>query len=280
MESISEPGGDRGVHGIAGGGSLDSKGAKAQHKPANLVAPDSEEAKTLFFSSLPMDVQEREIHTLLRFFPGYEGCTIARPPGKHPIAFACFTTHSQAVYTREALMGLKFEPNATYPLRVEFAHANSKVRRLPREFIEGEFQRRLSVSITDYGLMPHRSEYTEQYAPPAEPQTALLPKLDAFAFSPFLNNTNSFYSPQPPKPQSLSPSNTDKFKSAQNVFPSSESLYHVSRVNNPMSVEVNHGGNADHSGNGQSQSTTLFVGNLSKEVQRADLMRLFSWSQE
>lgn len=41
------------------------------------------EVRTLFVSNVPLDVMEREVHLLFRFFPGYEGCSVARPEGKN-----------------------------------------------------------------------------------------------------------------------------------------------------------------------------------------------------
>jgi hypothetical protein len=48
--------------------------------PASTGQPD-EEIRTLFVAGFPPDSQQRELHTLLRFFPGYEASQV-RKSGK------------------------------------------------------------------------------------------------------------------------------------------------------------------------------------------------------
>jgi len=138
--------------------------------------------RTIFLSGLPVDVQEREIHLLFRFFAGYEGCSISRPEGKQPVAFASFTEPSLAGRAKDILQGFKFDLTSAYPMRVELARSNSKVKRLPRDFLEGDFRKRLNVT----------EDLPSPY-PPAYPPFMWLNAREApapqFAFSPFVNPT-------------------------------------------------------------------------------------------
>jgi len=305
------------------------------------IHPDSADARTLFISGLPTDVQDREIHLIMRFFPGYEGCTIARPPAKQPIVFAVFHMHDQAVFVREALAGLRFDVNANHPLRIEFAHSNSKVRRVPRDYFEGEYQKKLSVVIKDPGLMPKKDPASSQSASSSSSQSTsstlsefakspivepILSKLEQpFAFSPFVNNNTAYYSPAHSGANSAKASPVVSTKFGGDGFPSPIApLHHSPRTNSGFVIndklavqnQQNHsttrsagssptlaangnlsaptttstsntehlGGSISHSGgNGgnsigadSKESTTLFIGNLNREIQRADLMRLFS----
>jgi len=94
-----------------------------------------EELRTLFLSGLPNDVKEREIHNLMRFFPGYEGCVLHLNENVgRPVCFTSFTDRNSALRALRVLQDLRFDPNVPQTLRIEFAKTNSKTRRLPQEF--------------------------------------------------------------------------------------------------------------------------------------------------
>jgi len=94
-----------------------------------------EELRTLFISGFPTDIKEREIHNLLRFFPGYEGCVLnLNESAGRPVCFASFTDRNSALRALRVVQDLRFDPNVAQTLRVEFAKTNSKARRLPPEF--------------------------------------------------------------------------------------------------------------------------------------------------
>lgn len=65
---------------------------------ANISAPQ-EEVRTLYLSGFPFDVKQREVHNLLRFFPGYEECTF-KTSG---VAFALFSDSVKAAAAMQAL---------------------------------------------------------------------------------------------------------------------------------------------------------------------------------
>jgi len=90
---------------------------------------DTGEIRTVFVSGLPEDVKEREIHNLFRLVPGYEGCKMAMMNQRH-ISFVSFLTREAAANAIQQLNGIKFDPDIDFTLRLEFARANSKVKRL------------------------------------------------------------------------------------------------------------------------------------------------------
>jgi RNA recognition motif-containing protein len=89
----------------------------------------NDEIRTVFLSGLPEDVKEREIHNLFRFVPGYEGCKMTIM-NQRPVSFASFQTREFAASAIQQLNGITFDPNVEQTLRVEFARANSKVKRI------------------------------------------------------------------------------------------------------------------------------------------------------
>jgi len=111
----------------------DTQQAPRQKRPKD---PQSfEELRTLFISGFPADIKEREIHNLLRFFPGYEGCVLnLNESAGRPVCFASFTDRNSALRALRVVQDLRFDPNVAQTLRVEFAKTNSKARRLPPEF--------------------------------------------------------------------------------------------------------------------------------------------------
>jgi len=84
-----------------------------------------EEIRTLHVSGLPLDVKEREVHNLFRFFPGYQGCTV-KLATHSCAAFVAFATRAQALVAKEALNGIRFDLNFPYPLKIEEARQNTK----------------------------------------------------------------------------------------------------------------------------------------------------------
>jgi RNA recognition motif-containing protein len=89
----------------------------------------NDEIRTVFLSGLPEDVKEREIHNLFRFVPGYEGCKMT-VMNQRPVSFASFQTREFAASAIQQLNGIAFDPDTDQTLRVEFARANSKVKRI------------------------------------------------------------------------------------------------------------------------------------------------------
>ncbi|XP_018615273.1 RNA-binding protein with multiple splicing-like [Scleropages formosus] len=85
-----------------------------------------EEVRTLFVSGLPVDIKPRELYLLFRPFKGYEGSLI-KLTSKQPVGFVSFDSRSEAEAAKNALNGVRFDPEIPQTLRLEFAKANTKM---------------------------------------------------------------------------------------------------------------------------------------------------------
>lgn len=94
-------------------------------EPNNNVALE-EEVRTLFVSGLPVDIKPRELYLLFRPFKGYEGSLI-KLTSKQPVGFVTFDSRSGAEAAKNALNGIRFDPESPQTLRLEFAKANTKM---------------------------------------------------------------------------------------------------------------------------------------------------------
>ncbi|XP_047672415.1 RNA-binding protein with multiple splicing isoform X2 [Tachysurus fulvidraco] len=72
-----------------------------------------EEVRTLFVSGLPLDIKPRELYLLFRPFK--------------PVGFVSFDSRSEAEAAKNALNGVRFDPEIPQTLRLEFAKANTKM---------------------------------------------------------------------------------------------------------------------------------------------------------
>ncbi|XP_025047853.1 RNA-binding protein with multiple splicing isoform X4 [Alligator sinensis] len=84
------------------------------------------QVRTLFVSGLPLDIKPRELYLLFRPFKGYEGCLI-KLTSKQPVGFVSFDSRSEAEAAKNALNGIRFDPEIPQTLRLEFAKANTKM---------------------------------------------------------------------------------------------------------------------------------------------------------
>uniref|UniRef100_A0A3B4T4Y1 Cytoplasmic polyadenylation element binding protein 1a n=1 Tax=Seriola dumerili TaxID=41447 RepID=A0A3B4T4Y1_SERDU len=98
---------------------------KADAEPNNNVSIE-EEVRTLFVSGLPVDIKPRELYLLFRPFKGYEGSLI-KLTSKQPVGFVTFDSRSGAEAAKNALNGIRFDPESPQTLRLEFAKANTKM---------------------------------------------------------------------------------------------------------------------------------------------------------
>eukprot|EP00249_Psilotum_nudum_P007052 c20272_g2_i1 orf=235-1233(+) len=87
-----------------------------------------EEVRTIFVLGFPQDVKERELHNLLRWWPGYEASQM-NFKGDQPMGFALFSTAAMAVAARDALQNLEFDSETNSVLRAEMAKKNLYVKR-------------------------------------------------------------------------------------------------------------------------------------------------------
>uniref|UniRef100_A0A8C5N2B0 RNA binding protein, mRNA processing factor 2 n=1 Tax=Leptobrachium leishanense TaxID=445787 RepID=A0A8C5N2B0_9ANUR len=85
-----------------------------------------EEVRTLFVSGLPIDIKPRELYLLFRPFKGYEGSLI-KLTSKQPVGFVTFDNRAGAETAKNALNGIRFDPENPQTLRLEFAKANTKM---------------------------------------------------------------------------------------------------------------------------------------------------------
>ncbi|XP_028257537.1 RNA-binding protein with multiple splicing 2 isoform X3 [Parambassis ranga] len=98
---------------------------KTDAEPNNNVTIE-EEVRTLFVSGLPVDIKPRELYLLFRPFKGYEGSLI-KLTSKQPVGFVTFDSRSGAEAAKNALNGIRFDPESPQTLRLEFAKANTKM---------------------------------------------------------------------------------------------------------------------------------------------------------
>ncbi|XP_068060348.1 RNA-binding protein with multiple splicing 2 isoform X1 [Anomalospiza imberbis] len=82
--------------------------------------------RTLFVSGLPVDIKPRELYLLFRPFKGYEGSLI-KLTSKQPVGFVTFDSRAGAEAAKNALNGIRFDPENPQTLRLEFAKANTKM---------------------------------------------------------------------------------------------------------------------------------------------------------
>ncbi|KAM9308919.1 RNA-binding protein with multiple splicing 2-like [Gastrophryne carolinensis] len=85
-----------------------------------------EEVRTLFVSGLPIYIKPRELYLLFRPFKGCEGSLI-KLTSKQPVGFATFDNRAGAEAAKNALNGIRFDPENPLTLRLEFAKANTKM---------------------------------------------------------------------------------------------------------------------------------------------------------
>ncbi|XP_077201775.1 RNA-binding protein with multiple splicing [Paroedura picta] len=102
-----------------------AKGDPEQPSPAE-PSLQEEEVRTLFVSGLPLDIKPRELYLLFRPFKGYEGSLI-KLTSKQPVGFVSFDSRSEAEAAKNALNGIRFDPEIPQTLRLEFAKANTKM---------------------------------------------------------------------------------------------------------------------------------------------------------
>lgn len=86
--------------------------------------------RTLFVSGLPLDAKAREIHLLFIGFKGFKGSFLkqAMKDGVecNPVAFVMFEKREQAEVAKNGVNGIKFDPDHSSTIKVDYAKANTK----------------------------------------------------------------------------------------------------------------------------------------------------------
>uniref|UniRef100_A0A7N9CXU2 RRM domain-containing protein n=1 Tax=Macaca fascicularis TaxID=9541 RepID=A0A7N9CXU2_MACFA len=108
-----------------GGGPSESPGPEAAVRSPRVLRA-TVPVRTLFVSGLPLDIKPRELYLLFRPFKGYEGSLI-KLTSKQPVGFVSFDSRSEAEAAKNALNGIRFDPEIPQTLRLEFAKANTKM---------------------------------------------------------------------------------------------------------------------------------------------------------
>ncbi|XP_025902290.1 RNA-binding protein with multiple splicing [Nothoprocta perdicaria] len=97
-----------------------------RREPHRRAGAHHQRVRTLFVSGLPLDIKPRELYLLFRPFKGYEGSLI-KLTSKQPVGFVSFDSRSEAEAAKNALNGIRFDPEIPQTLRLEFAKANTKM---------------------------------------------------------------------------------------------------------------------------------------------------------
>uniref|UniRef100_A0A674DNR9 RNA binding protein, mRNA processing factor 2 n=1 Tax=Salmo trutta TaxID=8032 RepID=A0A674DNR9_SALTR len=83
------------------------------------------QVRTLFVSGLPVDIKPRELYLLFRPFKGPFVSVFS--PLFQPVGFVTFDNRTGAEAAKNALNGIRFDPECPQTLRLEFAKANTKM---------------------------------------------------------------------------------------------------------------------------------------------------------
>ncbi|XP_004475212.1 RNA-binding protein with multiple splicing isoform X6 [Dasypus novemcinctus] len=190
-----------------------NNGAKAEKESAASEASlQEEEVRTLFVSGLPLDIKPRELYLLFRPFKGYEGSLI-KLTSKQPVGFVSFDSRSEAEAAKNALNGIRFDPEIPQTLRLEFAKANTKMAKnklvgtpnpsTPLPNTVPQFIAREPYELTVPALYPSSPEvwapyplYPAELAPALPPPAFTYPaSLHAQCFSPEAKPTTPVFCP-------------------------------------------------------------------------------------
>lgn len=99
-----------------------------QPTPPPSTNSPSEEVRTIFIAGLPADVKERELHNLLRWFPGFESSQLNNKT-EPPVGFGLFTTPQFAITAKDSLQDMVFDSENKSVLHIEMAKKNLFAKR-------------------------------------------------------------------------------------------------------------------------------------------------------
>ncbi|CAK9205743.1 unnamed protein product [Sphagnum troendelagicum] len=149
----------------------------AQYAQWSAPAPQADgphdEVRTIFVLGFPLDVKERELQNLLRWWPGYEASQM-NFKGDQPMGFALFSTAAMAMAARDALQNLVFDADTNSVLRAEMAKKNLYVKRgVAGEITTGfDASKRMRTGGNDYSPAPYPAPYGAPYPNQVVPAAA------------------------------------------------------------------------------------------------------------
>jgi len=93
--------------------------------------PTYPDCATLYVTSLPKDVTERELNILFRFSPGFTRVRLVVREGKMPICFADFVDGPSASYALQTLQGFPIDlRDPTIGLHIEFDNNHRQYKKI------------------------------------------------------------------------------------------------------------------------------------------------------
>uniref|UniRef100_A0A8C1UI52 RNA binding protein, mRNA processing factor n=1 Tax=Cyprinus carpio TaxID=7962 RepID=A0A8C1UI52_CYPCA len=124
--------------------------SRMNNNSENEPSSPGEEVRTLFVSGLPLDIKPRELYLLFRPF--------------QPVGFVSFDSRSEAEAAKNALNGVRFDPDIPQTLRLEFAKANTKMSKSKLVGIPNPSPSRLSPGPPCVSREPYEMSIPALYA--------------------------------------------------------------------------------------------------------------------
>lgn len=211
--------------------------------PENPNRTPSEEVRTIFIAGLPGDVKERELHNLLRWFPGFEASQLNNKT-EPPVGFGLFTTAQFAVAARDALQDMVFDAENKNILHIEMAKKNLFMKRGGVPDTNAFDQSKRLRTVGDYTHAPYPAP--TPFHPPPQP----------------VWGHQGYMAPPPPPPPQYDP----------------YAPYPVPQVPMPAPAPLPaHNGYAPVQNNKDNPPcNTLFIGNLGENVIEEEVRNTFS----
>lgn len=272
------------------------KSRKRKRRRAKNIA-----VRTLFVSGLPLDTKSREVYLLFMGFKGFEGSILkqAMKDGVeiNPVAFVRFEKREQAELAKLELNGIRFDPNFTLTIKIEFAKSNTKTtkpNKLNRVklYDSNSDQNNNNSNVNNNNnnnkiMQPSPHNATTQYQQQQQHQKQQHQQQQPVTFSPvpctsheqiWTNHHIGTYSdqnipPAPPQLVSLPPIMPPNFT----MFPMTRPPVVIAAPLPPHTVSMNPLGLSGHLQMDKPvKCTTLFVANIGKDTTEEELRQLFT----
>ena len=136
--------------------------------------------RTVFIRGFPEDAKDRELHNIVRLWPGYEGCHMVRKgdraSARATIGFAKFSSQAAALSAVALLDGLDFDADAHVILRASLARKNMNLNCANVFLAQGAAGRRggsAGASGSHDGGYPYLSESAEDLVTTSVSETSM-----------------------------------------------------------------------------------------------------------